>query len=152
MEFITKSKIIPHKILNEATGELEVKDFMEVEKRSRLKGGFNLMYHKSYEEITEKVINSNKDLRLFNWITNQFTYARVESLIIYSACNIGISQSQFAKMVKKLMSQQYIIRVARGIYRLNPYTYVPFRANAEELQREWTEIVNDNKMIEEMKD
>jgi len=27
------------------------------------------------------------------------------------------------------------------MYRLNPYMYIPFRSNAEELQREWNTIV-----------
>lgn len=142
MEYTTKSDIIHKQVLNKKTGELEDKEFQEVKKSKQIKGGFNMIYHKSYEEIMEEVIKSNKDLKLFNWITNRFTYQRIESPIIYSECEIDISQPSFSKMVKKLNDLEYIIRVSRGIYRLNPFIYVPFRGDATELQKEWKQIVN----------
>jgi len=137
---MTKSNIVQHKILNEATGELEARDFIEVDrssKRSKIRGGFNIMYHKSYEEVTEAVINSNKDLRLFNWITNEFTYSSSVGSIVYSRCSIDISSSAFGRMVRKLVEVGYLKKVGRGLYKLNPFIYVPYRANATELQEEW---------------
>ncbi|MBD3842844.1 MAG: hypothetical protein IE909_13360 [Campylobacterales bacterium] len=101
-----------------------------------------MLYHKSYEEVTEQVIKSNMDMKLFNWITNRFTYQRIESTILYSECPIKISQSQFAKMIKKLQEVGYIRRVARGIYRLNPFMYLPFKADGSELQKEWIALSN----------
>ncbi len=98
------------------------------------------MYHKNYEEITESVINSNKDLKLFNWITNQFTYKRIETSLSFLDCTVSVSQTQFAKMLKKLVDIKYIKRRKRGIYRLNPYIYVPYNANGSELQEEWNNI------------
>jgi hypothetical protein len=135
--------IITKKVLNENTGELEYTRFDEIKERKNVRGGFNMIYHKSYEEVMESVIKSNKDIKLFNWITNQFTYARVEVPLTYSICPIEVSQPQFAKTIKKLLELQYIIRVGRGIYRLNPFIYLPFRANAEELQEEWRELTNE---------
>ena len=140
MEVITKSIIITQKVLNESTGELETKSFKEEKSSKTIRGGFNLMYHKSYEEITETVITSKKDMQLFNWITNRFTYARIESTVLYSECPINVAQSKFATFVKKLVTVEYLKRVSRGIYRLNPYVYVPFRANGELLQKEWNEL------------
>lgn len=106
----------------------------------QIKGGFNMMYHKSYEEVTEQAITSNKDLKLFNWVTNQFTYVRVESPIVYSVCPIEVSQPKFSKFIKLLLQLKYIKRIARGIYRLNPFIYVPFRADASALQAEWKSL------------
>jgi len=140
MEIVTKQRIISEKILNKDTGQLEDIIFTEQHKSKKIRGGFNLMYHKSYEEVTEQVIKSNKDVRLFNWITNQFTYARIEVPLVYSQCDIEVSQPQFSRMIKQLLELNYIKRISRGIYRLNPFVYVPFRANAEELQHEWDEL------------
>ena len=106
----------------------------------KIKGGFNMIYHKSYEQITEEAIKSNKDLKLFNWITNRFTYNKVEVPLVFTECPIDVSQPQFSRMIKQLNELDYIMRVSRGIYRLNPFIYVPFRASAEELQHEWETI------------
>lgn len=142
MEYVTKNSIITHKVLNDNTGELESKDFMEIRKRKLVKGGFILMYYKSYEQITESVITSNKDLKLFHWITNQFTKNRIESAITYTACTVDVSQPKFSKFVKQLVELNYLRRVSRGIYRLNPFVYVPYQSNAETLQAEWIELIN----------
>ena len=99
-----------------------------------------MIYHKSYEQITEEAIKSNKDLKLFNWITNRFTYNKVEVPLVFTECTIDVSQPQFSRMIKQLNELDYIMRVSRGIYRLNPFIYVPFRASAEELQHEWKTI------------
>jgi len=140
MTVTTKSEIISHKILNEVTGEIEPKDFQQVKESKQIRGGFNLMYHKSYEEITEQVIKSSTDVKLFNWVTNQFTYQRIETPITYSVCKVRVSQPQFSRMIKHLVELDYLLRVSRGIYRLNPFIYVPFKAGAEELQKEWNEL------------
>ena len=135
----TVDKIVSHKILNEDTGEVETRDFKEIQKRKKVKGGFNMIYHKSYEEVMEQSIKSNKDLKLFNWITNQFTYKKSIAPLIYSECKIDISQPTFSKMIKKLLDLGYIKRKGRGLYLLNPFIYLPFKADAEELQKEWNE-------------
>lgn len=105
----------------------------------KLRGGFNMIYHKSYEEITEEAIKSNNDVKLFNWVTNQFTYARVEVPLVYADCTVDVSQPTFSRMIKTLVRLKYIKRVGRGIYRLNPFIYVPFRADGSELQQEWND-------------
>lgn len=144
MEYVTKNSIITHKVLNDNTGELESKDFMEIQKRKLVKGGFILMYYKSYEQITESVITSNKDLKLFHWITNQFTKNRIESAITHTACTVDVSQPKFSKFVKQLVELNYLCRVSRGIYRLNPFVYVPYQSNAETLQAEWLTLIKEN--------
>jgi len=140
LQVVTKSDIVTHKIFNEDTGELESKDFREVKETKKIKGGFNLMYHKSYEEITEQALKSSTDIKVFNWITNRFTYMRVESPILYSECPIDVSKPQFVRLVKRLVELDYLRRVSRGIYRLNPFIYVPFRADGSELQKEGKDL------------
>ena len=102
------------------------------------------MHYKSYEQITESVITSNKDLKLFHWITNQFTKNRIESAITHTACTVDVSQPKFSKFVKQLVELNYLCRVSRGIYRLNPFVYVPYQSNAETLQAEWLTLIKEN--------
>ena len=145
MEYISSRESITHKVLNEDTGELESKEFKEEKKKKYIKGGFNMIYHKNYEEVMEIVVHSQKEMKLFNWITNQFTYKQVETAISYSDIENLISRSQFNKMVKKLVEIGYLMRVKRGVYRLNPFIFLPYRADAEELQREWKEKLDISK-------
>ena len=144
MTIVTKQDIITHQVLNDNTGELEVKTFIEQKIAKNIRGGFNMIYHKSYEEVTETAVKSNNDIKLFNWITNQFTHARVEVPLVFTTCPIKVSQPSFSRMIKLLVELNYILRVSRGLYRLNPYVYVPFKANGSELQAEWLKLTKDN--------
>jgi predicted transcriptional regulator len=140
VEVTTKYQIITKQVLNENTGELESKVFREEKETKRLRGGFTMIYHKSYEEITEQAIKSNKDIKLFNWITGRFTYQRIEVPLQHSTCELDISQPQFSRMIKKLIELNYIKRVSRGIYRLNPFIYLPFKSDGQLLQQEWNQL------------
>jgi predicted transcriptional regulator len=137
--YITKKyDSIQKKVLNDKTGELESKNFVEEHRIKRIRGGYHMVYGE-YEEIMEEVIKSNKDIKLFNWITNSFTYKKEEVNLTFGMCELNVSQPQFSRMIKKLIDLNYIKRINRGIYKLNPFIYVPYKANAEELQREWIE-------------
>ena len=142
MRFEKSTHIMTHKILNEDSGELEAKDYKELKEVSNLRGGFNMIYHKTYEEVTESAIKSNTDIKLFNWITNQFTYQKVDVPLPFSKCNINVSQPQFSRIIKRLIELNYLLRTNRGIYRLNPFIYLPYKANGEELQSEWLKILD----------
>jgi len=141
MDYVTRHKIISHKVLNENTGELESKNFTEEKRLKKIRGGFNMIYHKNYEDVMVEVINSNKELRLFNWITNQFTYDKKEASISYPGKDF-ISKPQYLKMIKKLIEIGYLYKVKRGTYMLNPYIFLPYRADAEKLQKEWSELMS----------
>ncbi len=145
MKYTQSYDIIAKKVLNEKTGELEEKDFKEIAKTKKIKGGYVMLYYKDYEEIEEEVVKSNKDIKLLHWITNQFTSKRIEVPLVYSKCSVDISQPTFSKMIKKLLDLKYIIRIDRGIYRLNPFIYVPYHSDAEYLQEEWTELLKSKK-------
>ena len=103
-----------------------------------MRGGFNIIYHKAYEEVMEEVVNSKKELKLFNWITNKFTYQRVETPLPFSEVDF-ISKRQFSVMLKSLVDLNYLKRISNGVYRLNPFIYLPYRADSETLQKEWNE-------------
>lgn len=143
MNFNETSEIITKKVLNESTGELESKDFKSIKKTKRIKGGFHMSY-KSYEEVQRNVVFSNNDIKILTLITNQFTYQRVETSLPAEDISktIGCSRPVVTKFIKRLVEADLLKRVTRGIYRLNPYMYLPFRADGEALQEEWTRLSN----------
>jgi hypothetical protein len=143
MNQIVSTRIISECILNKETGELETKDFREVKESKKIKGGFSMVYHKDYDEILKETVFSNKEMILFIWIREQFTYQRVETYITYSLAKedgIDISKRQFSTMVKRLVENKFLKRIKRGIYRLNPYIYLPYKAEASVLQKQWNEL------------
>ena len=106
-----------------------------------MRGGFNFMYQKNYEQITVEAINSKTDLQVFHWVTNKFTYKQTEVAISYTDCSIDISRAAFMRLVQRLVDLGYLLRIRKGIYRLNPFVYLPFKANGTELQQEWVDII-----------
>jgi len=98
------------------------------------------MYHLDFFEILNQVIKSQKDMKLFTWITYQFTSNQIEVNISYSKCSIKISENKYKRMIKRLVDLDYLMRISRGVYRLNPFVYVPYKADASELQKEWIEL------------
>ena len=152
MKYYSITNIISKKVLNENTGQLEEKEFIEKKYRKSIKGGHNIMYHIDYHYILKNAIKSSKDMQLFIWITEQFTYKKVEVSLSFSRCKVNISQPHFSKMIKKLVELDYLMRVARGVYRLNPLIYVPYKANTEELQDEWLQLKREQAELEKLEE
>ena len=46
-----------------------------------------------------------------------------------------------------MVREQLLLKVARGVYRLNPYMVLPFKSDGELLQTEWTQIVAEQKAL-----
>ena len=141
VHYVTSERIVSHKILNDATGELEAKDFMEMKQKKKLKGGFSMVYL-DYDEAVESIIRSQLDFSLVVAIRKMFTYKRVE--VVLSATDISqkfsVSKSKVDLLIKKMLTASLLKRVSRGTYRLNPYMYLPFRADGPELQAEWNKV------------
>jgi len=137
-------KIISQKVLDEETGELKTTDFKEIPSRTKnIKRGFRMVYPK-YDEIMAKTLFSNKDIQVFSWITNKFTYQKVEIALPYSQCPVDISKSSYFALLRRLLKEEYLMKIDKGIYRLNPFIYLPYRADAEDLQREWNTLKKES--------
>ena len=141
MEFVETFGIITKQVLNENTGELESKQFKEERTKKRLRGGFSMVY-KSYDEALLEVVRSSKDLECVLCIRNMFTYQRVECVISKHdvAAMTGVSHQKATAVIASMVASGILKRVARGVYRLNPFMYLPFQANGEQLQSEWRSI------------
>ena len=148
MEYYKTSESITKKVLNEASGSLEEVVFRTEKERKRIKGGF-AMYYKSYEEAVANIINSKLDYTILVEIKRQFTYARIECVISATnlAQSLGCAKSKVNTVLSAMVKEQMLLKVARGIYRLNPYMVLPFRADGELLQNEWTQLVGEQRAL-----
>ncbi len=138
MSRIISDKIIAQKVLNEYTGELESKEYREIKESTGLKGGFHMSY-KPYKEALKEIIKSNLDIKMMFYIEDKFTYKQTEvalsPTVIAKAMNT--SKPNVAMFIAKLVESKLLKRIERGVYRLNPYMYLPYHANGAELQKEW---------------
>ena len=142
MEFIKESLIITKKVLNDDTGELESTDFRKVQKTKILKGGFMLTY-KDYDTAVCEVINSKKDLEMLVAIRDMFTYAKIEVVLSPTevAKRFNVSKQKVVTLITKMTKVKLLLRVSKGVYRLNPYMFLPFKSDGELLQQEWKRLV-----------
>ena len=143
MKYIESVDIISKKVLNETSGELEILDFRQVKTTKKIKGGFG-MFYKSYEEAVENIINSKLDWTILLEVKNQFTYKRIECCISATdiSTKLGCTKSKVNSVISSMVDQELLMRVHRGVYRLNPYMVIPFRSDGEYLQAEWTALAN----------
>jgi len=121
------------------------KDFIEIPKiEKRIKGGFKMIYNE-YDRVQEKVIKSQKDMCIFLALVKSFTYKNTEVKFniksIMNNCNV--TEAKVYTMIKRLIKANMLLKVNRGYYRLNPFIYLPYRANGAELQKEWIELTKD---------
>jgi hypothetical protein len=145
MQVTTISEIITHDILNKHTGELEPTDFQKVSARKHIRGGYRRMY-KKYDEALVSIVKSNTDLQTVIMIRDMFTYKQVEANIsaAYLAKTVGVSRQKATNLLKAMVTNHMLMKVRTNVYRLNPFMYLPFRADAEVLQAEWETLLLDS--------
>ena len=138
------SRIITQRVLIETTGELESKDYRETKRYSKVKGGYRMTY-KSYDDIQVEALKSSLDIKIFLYIRDKYTWMRIENILsardIAEENNVAISK--VSKLISTLVDLDFLVRINRGIYRMNPFMFIPYKSNAEELQKEWKEIQNE---------
>lgn len=142
MQYVDAFDIITKQVLNENTGELEKKKFRQEKTYKSIKGGFKMVYS-SYDDALLKIVKSSKDLEIVLIIRNMFTYARIENAISKQdlALIANVSSRKASSIIEMMVETGMLMRVSRGIYRLNPFMYLPYRSDAEELQRDWKELL-----------
>lgn len=136
-------EIITKHILNPETGKIETKDFKATKEKSRIRGGFRMTYAK-HDEILKEICNSSKDIEVFLRIRDTFTHQRIESPLPARdiAKELNTSPSKVSTIIKKMIEYEMLKRVSRGVYRLNPFMFIPYKADAKTLQKEWSEFTN----------
>ena len=141
--------IIQKKVLNDTTGELENTNFVQEKKYKKIKGGFTMIYKAEYDNALENIVKSNLDLKLVNAIKDKFTYKQTDVFISTKSLSFrfGTSQRKVQKVIKSMCEAKLLYKNGET-YRLNPFMFIPYHANGEELQNEWKELMlnrGDNK-------
>ena len=139
----THTNIITKKVYNDNTEQLESLDFKQVKTTKRIKGGFNMMY-KSYDDALREVVKSGLDLDIAIRIRDMFTYSKREIFLSPTdiSSNLNIAKSKVQTVINRMIETNMLMKVSRGVYRLNPFMFIPFRSDGEELQEEWKNILN----------
>ena len=112
------------------------------------------MVYKGYDEAIGDIVTSNADFKSIVYIRDRFTQARVENVLskVDIAKVMDISEQKATNIVKRMVDVELLMRVSRGIYRLNPFMYVPYRADGATLQREWNELLKTQRHLAIYKD
>ena len=107
------------------------------------KRGWRKMYLQ-YDEIILGM-NSKLETRLMLKIRDSFTKHKMLANINQKelAAQFETTPPTVNRLVKKLVSLEFIYKVDRGIYMMNPYIILPYQANAKEWQDEWEKITKD---------
>ena len=130
-------------VLNEESGEIEKQLFTrDVEKKKyRGKQGWVKMYKNGYDMVMLN-LNSKLEMRIFIEIRDSFSKNRVEVSIsqVELAKKFDSTKSTVNRLIKKFIEIEFLFKVERGIYRMNPFIYVPYQADAQILQEEWKEL------------
>ena len=132
-------------VLNEESGELESQLFIKsIEKKNSGKQGWTKMYKNGYDMVMLN-LNSKLEMRLFIAIRDAFTRNRVEVYIsqVKLAEELNTTKSTVNRFVKKLVDIRFLMKIDRGIYRMNPFIYVPYQDDASRLQEEWSLLSED---------
>jgi len=143
MKYYTES--MTKLVLNEESGELESQLFIKsVEIKNSGKQGWTKMYKNGYDMVMLN-LNSKLEMRLFIAIRDSFTKNRVEVHIsqVKLAEEFNTTKSTVNRFVKKLVDIKFLMKIDRGIYRMNPFIYVPYQVNAHLLQQEWEDLSDD---------
>lgn len=142
MEYVKSECIVTHQILEES-GEITTKDFKEIKTGKQIKGGFRMTYA-SYDIAVMNIIKSKKDFEIVLFIRNLFTYNNSEKYISSTdiAKTFEVSKQKVTQLITASVEEKLLLRVNKGTYRLNPFMFVPFRADAALLQKEWKDLIN----------
>jgi predicted transcriptional regulator len=139
--------IITQKVLNEQTGELEPKVFYEVKHYSnKIKQGYRRMYTK-YDSI-QLAMSSPKELEIMLDIRDMYSkeYYIVGINQTKLAKKHNVSRQKISSIVKKLCDNEFIRKEMNGVYRLNPYVYLPYNADGHSMQKAWDERTEHTKL------
>jgi len=143
----SQSKVDVVKVSNPYTGELEPHKIEKLtEYKPTAKQGWQMIYVKDRNEVILKVRGTLRQ-EIFFWIENQFT--KTKSVVVLNQERIaklfGTTRPYVGSVIKTMIATEYIKKIEKNEYKLNPFFYVPYRADAVELQSQWIdEIKKDN--------
>ncbi len=128
------------KFFDEATGEYTTYGTMTRDKEyaPTKRQGWCTMYKSLYDDVTLE-LNSKLETQIFLHIRDSFTLHKDEVHFNKTAIakKLGSTRPTVSKLFKKLEGLQAIRNIGDGVYRLNPYMFIPYQADGLRLQHEW---------------
>ena len=144
-----EEEILPYVELPDWTGEVKKVQIHDSEEESREKYSVWRLYMRiwndGYDFVMLKSIRSEGDMRMFLSIKSSINEAN--EVIINAgelASMSGTSRASAYNLIKRLISIGFLHRIARGVYKVNPYVYCSSKAwnaggsrHISELQKWW---------------
>jgi len=110
----------------------------DVTYKEQKKQGWISMYKDGYDK-TIMCLKSDLEKSVFMQVRDMFTRSQTE--VNVSQVKIAKAHKSTAptisKIVKKLVDVGFLMKVSRGVYRMNPFVLVPYQADGLKLQKEW---------------
>jgi len=79
---------------------------------------------------------------LMIYIKDMFKRTNTEVGVVQTdiALMFNVSPGYVNKLLAKFVRLDLLMKIRRGVYRLNPYIYIPYNADGFTLQKEWDEL------------
>jgi len=128
----------------------EIHEDPTLKTKKKIRGGFRMSYL-LYDEAVYNIITSKKDFEIITRIREKFTYKKVEVELSPTqlAKELNVSRQKISNVLKKMKDTKMIKQIYSNTYRFTPFMYIPFRANAEELQLEWSTTLDKGNKIKD---
>jgi len=138
------SNSIVKRVLNTDTGELEpIRFTQDIQYNQGKKRGWVPMYKNGYDEVMIN-LGSKLEHKLFIEIRDMFTSRNTEVAIsqVDLANRFDSTPPTINRLIKKLLEIEFLLKIRRGVYRMNPFILIPYQADGYKLQEEWDELMN----------
>ena len=130
-------------VLNDVTGELEkVRFTKDTTYKESVRQGWRRMYNNGYD-ATMMELKSDLEKNIFIYIRDMFTKRQVEVNIsqVLIARKFNTTPPTVNRLIKKLIDVEFLLKINRGVFRMNPFILIPYQADGIALQKEWTELM-----------
>ncbi len=106
-------------------------DQVKYSQKSKTKGGWSKMYHKSYTEMQELCIKGVSDLKVWNYIiANTKPDFSVSINVTKLSKSINTTRTTVHSFITRALTNQFI-RKEDGEYMVNPFIHIPYGCNDE---------------------
>ena len=115
-------------VLNETSGELETQLFIrDIEVKNSGKQGWTKMYKNGYDMVMLN-LNSKLEMKIFIATRDSFSRTKIETNIsqVKLAEKFNTTKLTVNRFIKKLVEIGFLIKIERGIYRMNPFIYISY--------------------------
>ncbi len=141
----SQNKVDVVKVSNPYSGELEPHKIEKLtEYKPAAKQGWQMIYVKDRNEVILKVRGALRQ-EIFFWIENQFTKSK--SVVVLNQERIAklfkTTRPYVGSVIKTMVETEYLKKIEKNEYKLNPFFYIPYRADAIELQNQWIDEATD---------